>query len=177
MGRVCAECGDWSSCSQFSSNQWRKGEGYSRCRSCVNPPPPPVYECGICHREFGSQNSLQMHMQVHRPKKIACPVCGDRRFGSGANAVQHVESGFCRGCRGSDNAREQIYKFALQQRGMRQFMTDHPMLTNGNNNRRSGGVPDYPYECRLCNRAFRQMSQLLQHNDQKHNNHPFMIGM
>ena len=35
MGRTCWECADWKSCSQFSSNQWRKGDGASRCRDCI----------------------------------------------------------------------------------------------------------------------------------------------
>ena len=57
------------------------------------------------------QNMLKMHMQVHEPRTVSCPVCGDQRFRSTTNAVQHVESGSCRGCKGKDNARQQIYKF------------------------------------------------------------------
>ena len=63
-----------------------------------------------------------MHMQVHRPRSVACPICGDRRFRTGANAVQHVESGSCSGCQGRDNARRQIYNFARQQQSMQGFM-------------------------------------------------------
>jgi hypothetical protein len=93
-------------------------------------------------------------------------------FRSGANAVQHVESGYCSGCRGQDNARQQIYDYARGQRGMQRFMGETPLLTwNGMNN----GVPDLPYRCPECNKSFRQLSQLLQHQDQKHNTHR-MIG-
>lgn len=58
-----------------------------------------------------------MHLQVHRPRNDACPICGDRRFRSGANAVQHVESGYCSGCYSTDgdNDRQQIYNFARSQ--------------------------------------------------------------
>ena len=97
-----------------------KGEGASRCKDCVSGPPPPApvypsYECHECGRVFANSNELNMHMQVHRPRNVACPVCGETRFRSGANAVQHVESGYCTGCRGQDRARENIYKYAQSQ--------------------------------------------------------------
>ncbi len=164
MGRTCVECDCYCEYDDFSRNQWMKGDGYSRCKDCVG------YVCATCQRVFTTENQLNMHQQVHRPRDVACPVCGDRRFRSGANAVQHVESGFCSGCRGSENARQQIYNFASQQTQMRRYLTETPMLTYGGyeNNR---AVPDFPYECRDCNKAFRQLSQLLQHQDQKHGNY------
>jgi DNA-directed RNA polymerase subunit RPC12/RpoP len=194
MGRYCADCGDYLNSSEFSSNQWRKGDS-ARCRQCVESCYGYSYSyecpdcsqsfgsqseltrhvdqchrfaCGICHREFKTQNNLNMHMQVHRPKTVACPVCGDQRFKSGANAVQHVESGFCRGCKGQANARQQIYDFASRQRAMRPHMSDVPLLENGG--RGGQGVPDFPYCCAECSKSFRQLSQLLQHQDQKHGN-------
>ena len=94
-------------------------------------------------------------------------VCGETRFRSGANAVQHVESGYCTGCKGQDNARRQIYDFAQAQRGMRPYLTGTPMLTNGSG---SSGVPDKPYQCPQCAKSFRHLSQLMQHQDQKHGN-------
>ena len=177
MGRYCSECGDWCNSSSFSRNQWAKGDGCSRCKDCVSgysqPAPQPqyyqtqTYQCGECYREFNSQNELNMHMQVHRTRNVACPVCGERRFKTGANAVQHVESGYCTGCRGTENARQQIYDYAQSRRGMQPHLTQMPMLTNGGCN---SGVPDFPYQCQQCSKQFRQLSQLLQHQDQKHNN-------
>ena len=75
--------------------------------------------CKVCYKKFdhpsGNQkhirNMLTQHMQVHNPRTVACPVCKETRFRSATNAVQHVESGACTGCRGKDNARQQIYKF------------------------------------------------------------------
>jgi hypothetical protein len=146
-----------------------KGDGYSRCRDCVDgTTPPPSYKCGECHRTFDDQNQLNMHMQVHRPRHVTCIVCGSRHFKSSANMVQHVESGYCSGCTGRDNAREQIYGIATKLRGMRPYMTGTPLLTNGGGYNQ--GVPDYPYQCRQCNVSFRQLSQLMQHQDNKHNN-------
>ena len=170
MGRECSECGEyWCSKDDFSRNQWRKGVGVSRCNDCVNGYSSATisFQCEECYRAFNTQNELNMHRQVHRPKNVACPVCGDRRFRSGANAVQHVESGYCTGCRGADNARDQIYRFANSQSGMTPYLTGNaPRLTNGGYH--DGTTPDYPYHCGPCNKFFRQMSQLLQHNDQKH---------
>ena len=171
MGRYCSECDEWCSNSQFSSNQWRKGDGCSRCKSCVGG--GINFQCGECYRQFNSQNELNMHMQVHRTRNVACPICGEQRFRSGANAVQHVESGYCTGCRGQDNARQQIYEFAQRQSGMQQFLTGTPMLTNGGH---YDSIPDFPYQCRECAKSFRQMSQLLQHQDQKHNRYTHRIG-
>ena len=187
MGRECSDCGDYLSNSNFSSNQWRKGPGLSRCKGCVNGyggggggggygggsygggyGGSTTFQCGECYRSFASQNELNMHMQVHRPRNVACPVCGEQRFRSGANAVQHVESGYCTGCLGKDNAREQIYRFAAGQSSMGRYMTERPLLTYGGTI--SGPVPDKPYCCKECSKSFHQLSQLLQHQDQKHNN-------
>jgi DNA-directed RNA polymerase subunit RPC12/RpoP len=204
MGRSCAECCEWLDSDDFSNNQWRKGEGSSRCISCVNPNMvrrrcaecgysldsdefsnnqwnkgpgasrcidcvnPPTYECSDCSRTFDNQNNLDMHKQVHRPRNVSCPICGEQRFKSGANAVQHVESGYCNGCKGVDNARNQIYQFASSKRQMQQYLNGRPMLTNGGS---TNHVPNYPYHCQECSKAFHHLSQLLQHQDQKHNNH------
>mmetsp|Transcript_17434 Transcript_17434/g.25177 ORF Transcript_17434/g.25177 Transcript_17434/m.25177 type:complete len:176 (+) Transcript_17434:30-557(+) len=167
MGRACSSCNQYKSNSNFSRNQWMKGDGFSRCKDCVNGY-CRSYQCSTCNRVFNNQNELNMHMQVHRERNVACPVCGDCRFRSGANAVQHVESGYCRGCRGQDNARMQIYKFAHSQRGMSSYLTNStPQLEWGGYE--DSDIPDYPYCCPDCNKSFRQLSQLLQHKDQKHN--------
>lgn len=172
MGRYCSECNEWRVCSEFSRNQWRKGDGCSRCNTCVSG--FRKFQCGECYREFNTQNQLNMHMQVHRPRNVACPICGEQRFRSGANAVQHVESGYCSGCYGSqDYARQQIYQFAQRQSGMQPFLNGTPMLTNGGYN---NSVPDFPYQCPECARSFRQLSQLLQHQDQKHGRYTRQIG-
>ena len=161
-GRRCAECQEYRSIDDFSNNQWYKGEAISRCMDCVNR----VCYCPECGQSFNNHNELKMHSQVHRPRNVACPVCGEQRFRSGANAVQHVESGSCSSCRGKDNARKQIYRFASNQRKMQRFLTNTPLLTNGSND--DYHVPEYPYRCPECSKPFRQLSQLLQHQDNKH---------
>lgn len=185
MGRSCSECGNWCTNSSFSRNQWMKGDGYSRCKDCVSgysqqgysgfavAATPITYQCGQCYKNFNSQNQLNMHMQVHRPRNVACPICGEQRFRTGANAVQHVEGGHCSGCRGQDNARRQIYEFARRQPSMQGFLNGTPLLTNGGYN---DGVPDFPYQCPQCAKSFRNASQLMQHQDQKHNNMMMRLG-
>ena len=168
MSRVCGQCRTWRSEDDYSNNQWFKGNGASRCRGCV-----AGYRCQECHRSFNNSNELKMHMQVHRPQSVACPLCGEGRFRSGANAVQHVESGYCSGCRGQSNAREQIYRFASSQRAMQPYLSDVPRLTyNGYVN---NDVPDFPYSCPDCFRSFKQLSQLLQHQDNKHGSQPLRL--
>ena len=67
-------------------------------------------------------------------------LCGEKHFKCGANMVQHVESGYCKGCEGGDRARQQIYEFAQRQRKMQPYMNGTSLLTNGESDR--GGV--YP---------------------------------
>ena len=165
MDRTCSNCDRCFWRNNFSRNQWIKGDGISRCIPCVGG--AYSFRCEICDRAFNTENGLNMHKQVHRPKLFSCPVCRDQRFRSGANAVQHVESGSCSACHGRDNARQQIYDFASQQKGMRRFMTEVPLLTFGGNET-NRVAPNFPYMCRDCDKAFRQLSQLLQHLDQKH---------
>jgi hypothetical protein len=188
MGRHCADCGDWQSNSRFSRNQWLKGDGNSRCKPCVSnssqqtqeyTPTIITYQCHTCSREFSTQNQLNMHMQVHRPKTVACLICGEVKFKSAANAVQHAESGYCTGCRGTkENARRQIYDFATKQGGaaMNRYLTHTPMLEYGGGGSRNGAIPDFPYCCPDCDQKFRNLSQLMQHRDNKHNNRGNLIG-
>ena len=110
-----------------------------------------------------------MHQQVHQPKQFSCPACEDQQFQLGANVVQHVESGSCSHCQGCGNAQQQIYNFVSLQKRICQFMTEASMLTfAGNEPNRA--VPDFPYMCLDCHKAFQELSQLLQHLDQKHVN-------
>ena len=150
MGRTCASCGYSCSRGEFSANQWSKGEGYSRCRDCVegNGVPTAVYECEECQRTFNSSNELNMHRQIHRPRNVSCPLCGLRNFRSGANAVQHVESGYCTGCIGQDNARQRIYEFASTRQEMRSMLSNAPMIKDGYNSGQRA-VPNNPYQCNL----------------------------
>ena len=81
--------------------------------------PSTAIYCPNCNKMFDHPNGnkkhidnmLKQHMQVHAPRNVSCPVCGDQRFRNATNAVQHVESGSCKGCKGKETAREQIYKF------------------------------------------------------------------
>ena len=110
-----------------------------------------------------------MHSQVHRPKHFTCPVCGGGQFGSPANAVQHVESGFCQGCRGKDNARNQIFRFASNLNQMQPYVTQRYMMIE-NGQTPLVDPPSHPYHCPRCSRDFVNLSQLMQHTDNSHGN-------
>ena len=74
-------------------------------------------ECGKMFDHSGGNkkhigNMLKQHMQVHMPRTVSCPICGtEKMFRTTTNAVQHVESGACSGCKGKGNARQQVYDF------------------------------------------------------------------
>ena len=176
MGRSCDDCGYYCQSLEFISNQWRKGEDLSRCQDCVSGR-RATFDCNQCEGRFSSQNARNQYSNDSRRVCYECAKCGrvfdatcactctvrDRWpvpfVGTLAFArertLQHVESGYCRSCRGSDNARKQIYEFAVKQQGMRPFMCDVPHLEYGNGG--SAGVPDTPYCCGECNRSFRQL--------------------
>ena len=124
--------------------------------------------CPECNKMFDHpsgnrkhiENMLRQHMQVHQPRTVSCPVCGDQRFRSTTNAVQHVESGSCRGCKGKENARKQIYEFIGSREESRRLLAETPALEWGGGER---GVPDLPYKCQVCGKRYKQVSSLMQH--------------
>jgi hypothetical protein len=104
-------------------------------------------------------------MKTHRPKTVACPVCHDRYFASGADAVSHVESGYCPCMLGRENARQKIYNFTS--RNAPQLLADVPRIGYGDW-QPSPGASEKPYRCNMCLRKFGQMSSLLSHQADSH---------
>ena len=100
-------------------------------------------------------------VKVHQPRNVACPLCGEERFRSSINAVQHVEAGACSRCRGQGNARRQVFDFISRNEATRQFVRGVPQLEY------HGGceqdIPERPYVCQMCSRDFKNMSSLMQH--------------
>jgi hypothetical protein len=134
-------CGEASLCycrelNEFSNNQWYNDGVFARGIECVKL---PMLSCSFCSQTFDNPNNLEMHMQVHLPRNVGYPICGEQ---SGDNAVQNVESGYCTGCLGVDNARNQIYEFASSKPQMQHCLHDVPMLTNGGMTKY---VPEFPY--------------------------------
>lgn len=106
-------------------------------------------------------------MKVHRPRDVACPLCGDRRFDSDASAVSHIEAGSCTKCSGRDRAREEIYKYVSSTPHAQQYLSDQ-LAIGGGYHGGYGSVPDTPYACQECARDFKSMSSLMQHTSDKH---------
>jgi len=154
MDRYCSECEESKNRSSYSGNQWRKGAGSSRCRTCVEG-----YECHVCGRKFDDTNELDMHLQVHRPRSVPCPVCRSKFFKSEANAVQHLEGGYCPNCPDEQLLHEELYDWFL----------GHPTQWTHVIRQIPYEIPERPYLCRDCpTLSFQHASQLLQHEDQKH---------
>jgi len=133
-------------------------------------------QCKECGRVFdyspnrrGNQNSLEEHMQVHKPRSVSCPVCGDTRFRSGANATAHVESGACPGCPGRDRARKVIYDFIGSRQETQHMLKDVAKLEyHGGSRRGNQDVPELPYQCNQCKKTFKHVSSLMQHEQSSH---------
>ena len=165
MGKAtCCECGQ--STSRFTRSEYHDAvyNDNGMCKDCQRDVP----RCVECGREFqginfrDGLNRLKMHKQIHRPRDIQCPVCrSDKRYASGADAVSHLESGYCSGCRGKENAHKQIYDFVS--RAAPGIMNDRLMLENG-----GGDVPQQAYSCSMCSKSFNRLSSLMQHQTNKH---------
>jgi len=136
--------------------------------------------CPTCHRVFdyfnnkrANRNSMEEHMQVHKPKTVSCPVCGDQRFRSATNAVQHVESGACPNCPGRDTARKAIHGFIAGHQETRHMLVSRPQLQyNGSGAPGYGPVPDRPYNCGHCQKTFKDLSSKMQHEERSHDTAP-----
>lgn len=202
MYRECSQCYRNLDSDDFSTNQWMKAVGVSRCLDCVSSSQQSVrcdicynwytgtnslmqhmrthpsceycdqsflsnsdlnshknndhHFCAICDRIFSSANGLFQHNKTHVPRTVSCPICGVQKFRNAANAVAHVESGYCNGCRGKDNARNQIYQFVSKNApGLRV-----PMIENGQG---ISGVPERPYKCTRCEKCFTTLSAQMSH--------------
>ncbi|KAJ1415991.1 hypothetical protein B484DRAFT_454391 [Ochromonadaceae sp. CCMP2298] len=163
MPCFCDSCEQTSN--RFSRKEFSLGKRgrASTCTDCEKE----VARCAECYREFTAHswsnalNQLKMHKQTHAERTIACPVCnGSKRFRTGADAALHLESGYCEGCLGKDNAERAIFNFVSQQ--ARSLMSPL-MIENG-----SGSVPEQAYCCNDCGKRFNLVSALMQHSKAKH---------
>lgn len=207
MWRECCECEHNLHADEYTSNQWAKGVGRSKCMTCVDrsmqsaqchiclnwysgdnslkqhmKTHPDCEKCGkilpsndelmrhmdeyhpscaVCNRTFQSPNALMQHSKTHVAKTVSCPICGNKKFRNAANAVAHVESGYCSGCRGSELAKSSIYDYVSS----RAPTLCVPMIENGYTSR---SVPDHPYRCTKCSKTFSRLSSQMNHENDVH---------
>jgi len=156
--RECAECGCTRVQGDFSTTQWRKGRGESRCQDCVTPA-GDGRTCGHCGQKFRDDNALQMHARTHQERRFGCPGCGKKYRGLTDTAL-HFESGACSACKGKNNARRAAYDIVSQQPGGSNFIVQR--ITDGE---RSGAwTPDgHNFKCPSCKKKFGTVSALMQH--------------
>ena len=82
-------------------------------------------------------------------RKVACPLCGKKKYKSSIGAVAHVESGSCPRCRGTDIARDTIYNFLFTQEATRYMIADRPQLQyNAGIGASHGAASEKTYICR-----------------------------
>lgn len=160
MPRECAQCGDFSFKAAFSTSQWRKGIGESRCEDCVGATQTLV-SCDECGKWLPDDNALKMHKRKHQERTFACPGC-DKMYRGLTDTALHFESGSCTACKGQDNARRAAYQLVAQRKGGANFLTNPLMLTDGDG---GGGYSEEGpnYRCPSCPRTFKLVSALMQH--------------
>jgi len=152
----------------------RKGAGKSRCNYCLL-----MYKCYECGQAFDYSHQLRTHSQTHSIKTdVTCPVCGDKRFWSETNAVQHSESGHCPCSEGRVNARLQTYRFATRVEQLQPFLPEIPrqVLPAAESNGNSTMPPEYPYHCPQCQSNYHHLSQLMQHRIDVHGKQLFRLS-
>ena len=115
------------------------------------------YQCPRCPAKFEYPNHLEMHCKTHLPKFVQCPFC-PKEFRTSANVLDHIETGTCPGAEGKERSRQMIY-----------IRANRFCLYRANGAIQLRGVPEYPYECPDCHQFFREGSQALQHQEEKHN--------
>jgi len=138
-----------------NDTDWRY-EGHDACRADQTS--------GSKHMEWCIKDRSQVEViRIQGPidlRSVPCPICGSKKqFAHLQHAVQHVESGYCSGCPGQDNARAQIYQF-VQGQGQ-QLLGDRAPVVQLD---RYGNavVPDKPYGCE-CGKHFAAVSSLMSH--------------
>ncbi len=162
MPHTCIYCDQTSN--RFNAGQYREG---GQCKDCEKNEP----RCVICARVFigpnwsTSLNQLKMHQQTHLPKTVSCPVChSDKKlFRTAADAVLHLESGSCEGCRGKDSAKRLIYNIAEQKAP--HLVKTQLMIGNG-----CQGNGSRSFICKHCQKTYQNLSSLMQHENAKHPN-------
>ena len=103
---------------------------------------------------------------------------------SQANAVQHVEVGACPNCPGKEAARNGVYNFIARHQVVvdhqfrwkvtkvfqetRHMLSSQPQLEYVGSAARYN-IPDRPYQCPQCDKKFKHMGGMMQHQVREEN--------
>jgi hypothetical protein len=134
---------------------WRY-EGYDACRAETTSRSPNME---WCIKDASQVKVVRIHGPINL-RSTECPICKKKSFALLQHAVQHVESGYCSGCPGKDNARQQIYQFAQTQG--QQLLGDRAPVVQLDRHGKPV-VPDKPYGCSGCGKHFAALSSLMNH--------------
>lgn len=124
-----------------------------------------AHHCETCSRDFRHENDLAQHRQVHLPRNVKCPGCS-RFYKRPADVAVHVETGYCNGCPGKENARRFAYDL-VRTRGGQDSLINPVSITDGGGS--SGGYQEngMNYQCSTCGKQFKALGSLMQHQSSR----------
>jgi len=131
----------------FQNPRVHTGGGY-HTREQYRPPSPP--------------------RPAKRARTVPCLACG-KMYSTMADSVGHFESGSCPRCPGRDNARRAAYQVAKGYDQGGNFTIPRLMIEDGSAGGGGQGwrANDYNYHCHSCQRQFRELSSLMQHQQSR----------
>ncbi|CAD7928046.1 unnamed protein product [Amoebophrya sp. A120] len=128
-------------------------------------------DCGRCIQSGANnwqsnKNNLAQHAKTHRPRNLACPVCGEQRFHSATGVALHFEGGNCTKCRNPGQAAGLTYQFVRNQAPnfLNHAICDRDFTHEVNPNY----VPNNAYNCPTCGKNFSKFASLSQHMEDAH---------
>lgn len=190
--RECATCYFTGEKWDFSSAQWRKGAGQSRCPSCVDGRRTEATRCDECGRVFdhgnrrANENSLKQHrespnhlcqtranertirsmllsaVRTHQAKVVKCPLCNTLKQ---FGSMADATAHIESGyCSGCRGTREQVRSQVYQYAKSNSLMLGDRAPVLQLDCYGNEVVPDRPYVC-SCGKDFKGLSSMLQHQD------------
>ena len=112
----------------------------------------PIHTCNVCGKQFKTKQKLENHILSHEPPTKKCPFC-EKMFGTDQQRKKHI-----RAIHVDDSQR--LYKCSYCSKGF-DIITSYQSHMNGHKNIR-------PYNCHLCDKAYRNSFDLQQHVRKAH---------
>ncbi|XP_017779339.1 PREDICTED: zinc finger protein 300-like [Nicrophorus vespilloides] len=137
-----------------------------------------VWECGICHKEFGHQYILMRHLPTHTDeRKFQCKQCG-KAFRQMSTLSQHraihskLRPYICEVCQKTFNRVSTLISHRKTHTGLKPHcchLCNKAFHQKGNlRNHIFTHTNERPYKCDVCQKGFNQMSNLMCHKFKAH---------
>ena len=112
----------------------------------------PVHTCNVCGKQFKTNHKLENHILLHEPPTKKCPFC-DKMFETDHKRKKHIKANHI------DDS-QKLYKCSYCSKGF-DIITSYQSHMNDHKNIR-------PYNCHLCDKAYRNSFDLQQHVRKTH---------